>query len=99
MYVLEYIFISIFLVCRTPSLLSPLILTALRRFAKMFCWKTIGMLICSFSLLATCNQWVGDLKRMHPTKLGPDNIRHRLVFFSTFEELKLPINWQWRVLG
>ena len=42
MYVLDYIFISSFAVCRTPSLLSLLILTALRRFPKMFRWKTVG---------------------------------------------------------
>ncbi len=54
MYVLDYIFNSSFVVCRTPSLLSLLILTALRRFPKMFLWKTVGMLILSFSLPATC---------------------------------------------
>ena len=36
MYVLDYIFISSFVVCRTPSLLSLLILTALRRVAKLY---------------------------------------------------------------
>ncbi len=40
MYVLEYIFITSFSVCRTPSLVSFLILTALRRFPKIFHWKT-----------------------------------------------------------
>ena len=54
MYVLDYIFISSFAVCRTPSLLSLLILTALRRFPKMFRWKTVGMLVRSFSLPAIC---------------------------------------------
>ena len=67
MYVLDYIFISSFAVCRTPSLLSLLILTALRRFPKMFRWKTVGMLVRSFSLPATCVQRVGDPQRMHPT--------------------------------
>ena len=67
MYVLDYIFISSFVVCRTPSLLSLLILTALRRFPKMFRWKTVGMLVRSFSLPATCVQRVGDPQRMHPT--------------------------------
>ncbi len=41
MYVLDFLFISSFAVCRTPSLLSLLILTALRRFPKMFRWKTV----------------------------------------------------------
>ena len=69
MCVLDYIFISSFAVCKTPSLLSLLILTALRRFPKMFRWKTVGMLVRSFSLPATCVQRVGDpqLERMHPT--------------------------------
>ena len=67
MYVLDYIFISSFAVCRTPSLLSLLILTALRRFPKMFRWKTVGMLVRSFSLPATCVQSVGDPQRMPPT--------------------------------
>ncbi len=53
MYVFDYIFISSFVVCRTPYLLSLLILT-LRKFPKMFRWKTVGMLVCSFSLPATC---------------------------------------------
>ncbi len=54
---------------RTPSLLSLLILTALRRFLKMFysSWKTVGMLVHSFSLPATCVQQVGDHQRMLPT--------------------------------
>ena len=67
MYVLDYIFISSFAVFRTPSLSSLLILTALRRFPKMFRWKTVGMLVSSFSLPATCVQRVGDPQRMHPT--------------------------------
>ncbi len=66
MYVLDYIFNSSFVVCRTPSLLSLLILTALRRLTKIFLWKTVGMLVRSFSLPATCVQWVGDPQRMHP---------------------------------
>ena len=67
MYVLDYIFISSFAVFRTPSLSSLLILTALRRFPKMFRWKTVGMLAHSFSLPAICVQRVGDPQRMHPT--------------------------------
>ena len=67
MYVFDYIFISSFVVCRTPSLLSLFILTALRRIPKMFSWKTVSMLVSSFSLPATCVQWVGDPQRMHPT--------------------------------
>jgi hypothetical protein len=60
MYVLDYIFNSSFVVCRTPSLLSLLILTALRRLTKMFLWKTVDMLVFNFSLPVTCVQWVGD---------------------------------------
>ena len=30
-------------------------------------WKTVGMLVSSFSLPATCVQRVGDPQRMHPT--------------------------------
>ena len=67
MYVFDYIFIYTFVVCRTPSLLSLLILTVLRRIPKMFRWKTVGMLVSSFSLPATCVQQVGDPQRMHPT--------------------------------
>ncbi len=26
-------------------------------------------------------------------RLGPDDIQYHMVFFSTFEELKLPITW------
>ena len=70
MYVLDYIFISSFAVCRTPSLLSLLILTALRRFPKMFRWKTVGMRDLSFSLPATCVLRVGDPQRMHPTDVA-----------------------------
>ena len=33
----------------------------------IFHWKTVGMLVCSFSLPATCVQRVGDPQRMHPT--------------------------------
>ncbi len=65
MYVLDYIFISSFAVCRTPSLLSLLVLTALRRFPKMFRWKTVGMRDLSFSLPATCVLRVGDPQRVH----------------------------------
>ena len=53
--------------CRTPSLLSLLILTALRRKMTMFRWKTIGMLVCSFSLPATCVQRVGEPQGIKPT--------------------------------
>ena len=67
MYVLDCIFDSSFVVCRIQSLLSLLILTALRRFLKMFRWKTVGMLVHSFSLPATCVQQVGDYQRMLPT--------------------------------
>ena len=67
MYVLDYIFVSSFTVCRTPSLSSLLILTALRRFPKMFRWKTVGMLVHSFSLPATCVQRVGEPQGIKPT--------------------------------
>ena len=70
MYVFEYISISIFVVCRTPPLLSLLILSALRRIPKMFSWKTVqvGILVCSFSLPATCVQREGDPQRMQTTE-------------------------------
>ena len=70
MYVLDYIFISSFAVCRTPSLLSLLIFTALRRFPKMFRWKTVGRRDRSFSLPATCVLWVGEPQRMHSTDVA-----------------------------
>ncbi len=59
---LDYIFISSLVVCRTPSWLSLLILTALRRFPKMFRWRTVGVLVPSFSLPATCIHRVRDPK-------------------------------------
>ncbi len=71
MYLFHYIFISSFFGCRTPYLLSLLILTGLRRFPKMFSWKTVGMLVHSFSLTATCVRREGDLQRMHPTNAAP----------------------------
>ena len=67
MYVFDYIFISRFGVYRTLFLL---ILTALRRFPKMFRWKTVGMRDRSFSLPATCVLRVGDPQRMHPTDVA-----------------------------
>ena len=56
--------ISSVVMYRTPSLLSLLILTALRRkkMTRMFRWKTVGMLVLNFSLPATCAQQVGDPK-------------------------------------
>ncbi len=60
-------FISSFVVCRTPSLLSLLILTALRRIPMMFRWKTVGMLVPSFFLLVICVQRVGDPQRIQST--------------------------------
>jgi hypothetical protein len=54
---------------------------------------TVGMLVSSFSLPATYVQRVGDPQRMHPTDAALMTCHH-LVFFSTFEELKLPISWQ-----
>jgi hypothetical protein len=78
-------------VCRTLSLLSLLILTALRRFPKMFCWRTVGMLVPGFSLPATCVQRVEHPKRIQPSDAALMTSVN-LVFFSTFEELKLPIS-------
>ena len=66
-FIFDCIFISSFVVCRTPSLLSLLILTALRKIPMIFCWKSVGMLVPSFSLPATCVQRVGDLQRIEPT--------------------------------
>ena len=50
-------------------------------------YKAVGMLARSFSSPATCVQRVGDPQRMQTT----DDLCYHLVFFSTFEELKLPI--------
>ena len=70
MYVLDCIFDSSFVVCRIQSLLSLLILTALKRTRTMFHWKTVGMLVHSFYLPATCVHRVADPPKMPPTDLA-----------------------------
>ena len=65
MYVLDCIFK---LCCVQDTILViPPYPTALRREKKILRWKTVGMLVSSFSLHATCVQQVGDPQRMHPT--------------------------------
>ncbi len=88
-----------FFLYRTPSLLSLLILTALRRLTTIFRWKTVGMLVNSFSLPATCVQRVGDPQRIRPTAAA-------LMSFVTTWSSSAPLrSWNclsagwWRVLG
>jgi hypothetical protein len=38
------------------------------------------------------------LKNSH-YRLSPHDVRYHMVFFSTFEELKLPISWQMELAG
>ncbi len=59
----------------------------------MFHWKTVGMLTHSCSLPATCVQLVGETPKYASYRCCPDDLCHHLVFFSTIEELKLPISW------
>ena len=56
----------------------------------MFHWKTVGMHAPSYSSNALCPK---DGRRpKNPTyRYGPDDLSYYLVFFSTFEELTLPI--------
>ncbi len=56
------------------------------------------MLVPSFSLPTTCIQRVGDSQRIQPTAAALMTC-YRLVFFSTFEELKLPIRWPMESAG
>ena len=65
--ILVYNLKSVIFVCRTLSLLSLLILTALRRFPKMFPWKTVGMITPSSSLPATCVQRMAGSRRIRIT--------------------------------
>ena len=56
--------------------------------------ETVGMHTPSYSLSATCVLLLlADCPlRTHHTKIGPDDLLFNLVFFSTFEELNLPIH-------
>ena len=65
--------------------------TALRKIAMMLPWKTVGLHCPSSSSAATCAQKGGRLPKTGCHKTGPDDISFLLVFFSTFEELTLPI--------
>ena len=49
----------------------------------MFPWKTVGMPVPSSSSHVLCVQRMGDCRKT--------NIVYTLVFFSTFEELNLPM--------
>jgi hypothetical protein len=60
----------------------------------MFLWKTVGMLAPSSSSPAICYLPAeGHPRRAkNPSyRIGPDDLLFNLVFFSTFEELVLPI--------
>ncbi len=90
MYVCTWLYLLFQLCCVQDTILViPPYPYSLRRLTKMFLWKTVGMLVCSFSLPATCVQWVGDPQRMHPT----DAALMTSVTTCTFEELKLPSSW------
>ncbi len=69
----------------------------------MFQWKTVGMLVCSFSSPATCVQRVESHWRPPKNRIyicSPDDLHyHQVVFFSTFEELKLSIGWPMESAG
>ncbi len=81
MYVFDYSFISSFVVCTTPSLLSLHILTALSWFPKMFRWKTVGI-----SYAASLYLLPESHGSKNPTyRCCPDDLRYHLVFFSTFD--------------
>ena len=82
----------VLLVCRILCWLFPLTLTALRRIAMLLTWKTVGLYVPSSSSAATCVRPLGRrLPKNASHKTGPDDLRYDLVFFSTFEELVLPI--------
>jgi hypothetical protein len=57
----------------------------------MFPWKTVGMRVPSYSSPAFSVQRMGDCLKTRTYTTGPDDITYSLVFFNTFEELKLPI--------
>ena len=68
----------------------------------MFPWRTVGMHVPSSSSHVLCVQRMGDCRKTNAAKLalitlfkrcktGPDDIVYTLVFFSTFEELNLPM--------
>jgi hypothetical protein len=60
----------------------------------MFHWKTVRMHYLNSSSPATCvpgTDEPGRLPRNTSYRIGPDDLLLNLVFFSTFEELKLPI--------
>ncbi len=61
----------------------------------MFLLKTVGMPVPSSSSSATCVLLADGSLRTRPVpsyKIGPDDLMYNLVFFSTFEELDLPIH-------
>jgi hypothetical protein len=61
----------------------------------MFPWKTVGMQVPNFSSHAFCVRKMelhhGRLPKKRTYKSGSDDIQYTLVFFSTFEQLKLSI--------
>ncbi len=59
------------------------------------CWTALPQLFFSCHLRPKGGRMPKD--RRHKT--GPDDLRYDLVFFSTFEELSLPIKGPWKMLG
>ncbi len=53
------------------------------------CWYACPQLLFTCYLRPTG----GRLPKNASYRCGPDDLRYHLVFFSTFEELKLPISW------
>ena len=51
----------------------------------------------SLYLLPASKGWETPENRTY--SCGPDDLRYHMVFFSTFEELKLPISWQMESAG
>ncbi len=101
MYVLDFIWTTSFVVCRTPYLLCLLqvILTALKLRMMMFRWKTVGMLVSSFSLPATCVQREGDPWRMQTTDTA---LMTSVTTWSSSAHLRswnFPSAGRWSVLG
>ncbi len=59
------------------------------------CWNALPQLSFSCHLRPTGGRMPKDARH----KIGPDDLRYDLVFFSTFEELTLPIKGPMEVAG
>jgi hypothetical protein len=55
-------------------------------------WKNVVMLAHSFSLPASCVHRMEAPPKNPTYRIGPDDVGYHLVFFSTFEDLELPIS-------